>query len=66
MTTINNDELEIAIAKSLAEIFSSKDLNLELLTVASIVDQLETKLNRTNLKQTKKKFIRAMVKAHLD
>ena len=69
--TLKNDPLELAIAKSLAEIFSKKDLNLDLLTIASIVEELESKLSNGEgrdglIKQTKKKFIRAMVQAHLD
>ena len=69
--TLKNDPLELAIAKSLAEIFSKKDLNLDLLTIASIVEELESKLYNGEgrdglIKQTKKKFIRAMVQAHLD
>jgi len=66
--TLKNDPLELAIAKSLAEIFSKKDLNLDLVTIASIVEELETKSGEQNglIKQTKKKFIRAMVQAHLD
>ncbi len=57
--TLKNDPLELAIAKSLAEIFSKKDLNLDLLTIASIVEELETKLSDGEgrdglIKQTKK------------
>ena len=67
-----NDALEVSIAKALAAILSSDSCNLERLTIASIVDRLETSLeghvaeDERRIKRTKKKYVRHMVQAHID
>lgn len=67
-----NDALEVSIAKALAAILSSDSCNLEGLTIASIVDRLETSLeghvaeDERRIKRTKKKYVRHMVQAHID